>query len=300
MLGRFAYFVGRTASTLREAPGMSLLTSLTIAAALVVLGIFAVGLMAVDGFTAGWGRVATVTAYIADDVPADAWPGLQDAIAALPSVESATLVTPEEALEAFKSRGQEARALVDGVSTTLLPASIEVVLAQDAMALEAVRALADTVAGTTGIADVDYGQEDHARLSALARIIRIGGAAAALLVALATAFIVSSTIRLTVYARRAEIGILQLVGATNGFVRLPFLLEGAVWGACGGGAAATFLWLADRMVVRHLDLGALLGVAMSVRLFVPELGASIFAAGILLGVSGAILAVRRFLDVEPA
>jgi cell division transport system permease protein len=300
MVGRLAYFVGRTASTLREAPGMSLLTSLTIAAARVVRGGFAVGFMAVDGFTAGWGRVATVTAYIADDVPADTWPGLRDAIAALPSVERATLVTPEEALEAFKARGQEARALVEGVSSTLLPASIEVVVAEDAMALDAVRALADTVAGSSGIADVDYGQEDHARLSALARIIRIGGAAAALLVALATAFIVSSTIRLTVYARRAEIGILKLVGATNGFVRLPFLLEGAVWGACGGGAAALFLWLADRMMARHLDLGAVLGVAASVRFFAPELGFGIFATGVLLGVAGALLAVRRFLDVEPA
>ena len=300
MLGRFAYFVGRTFSTLREAPGMSLLTSLTIAAALVVLGIFAVGFMAVDGFTAGWGRVATVTAYIADDVPAASWPAVQDAIAALPSVESATLVTPEEALEAFKARGQEARALVEGVSSTLLPASIEVVVAPDATALEAVRALADTVGSTPGVADVDYGQEDHARLSALAKVIRIGSAAAALLVALATAFIVSSTIRLTVYARRAEIGILKLVGATNSFVRLPFLLEGAVWGACGGGAAALFLWSADRMVIRHLDLGAVLGIAASVRLFAPELGAGILAAGVLLGVSGAVLAVRRFLDVEPA
>ncbi|MEZ0315058.1 MAG: cell division protein FtsX [Myxococcota bacterium] len=279
---------------------MSLLTTLTIAAALVVLGIFAVGFMAIDGFTASWGRVATVTAYIADDVSADSWPGLLEAIAALPSVESAALVTPEEALEAFKARGQEARALVDGVSTTLLPASIEVVVAEDAMALEAVHALADTVAGIKGVADVDYGQADHARLSALARVIRIGGAAAALLVALATAFIVSSTIRLTVYARRAEIGILKLVGATNGFVRLPFLLEGAVWGACGGGTAALLLWLADHTLVRHLDLGEVLGVAASVRLFAPEVALGIFATGILLGVSGAVLAVRRFLDLEPA
>ncbi len=299
MFGRLAYFIGRTSSALREAPGMSLLTTLTIAAALVVLGIFAVGFMAVDGFTAGWGRVATVTAYIADEVPVDAWPGLRDAIAALPSVESASLVTPEEALEAFKARGQEARALVEGVSPTLLPASVEVVVAENAMALEAVRALADMVAATEGIADVDYGQEDHARLSALARVIRIGGAAAALLVAFATAFIVSSTIRLTVYARRVEIGILKLVGATNAFVRLPFLLEGAVWGACGGGTAALLLWLADRMLVRHLDLGAVLGVATTVRLFAPELALGILATGVLLGVSGAILAVRRFLDLEP-
>lgn len=300
MFGRWFYFVGRTASALREAPGMSLVTTLTIAAALVVLGIFAVGFMAVDGFTAGWGRVATVTAYIGDDVPADTWPGMREAIAAMPTVERAVLVTPEEALEAFKARGQEARALVEGVSAGLLPASIEIVVVEDAMALEAVRALADTVAGLPGVTDVDYGQEDHARLSALARVIRIGGAAAALLVALATAFIVSSTIRLTVYARRAEIGILKLVGATNWFVRLPFLLEGAFWGACGGGAAAALLWVADRALSRSFDLSSVLGVAATVRLFVPQLAFGIMLTGVLLGVAGAMLAVRRFLDVEPA
>jgi len=295
---RTLYFLSRTAAALREAPGMSLVTTLTIAAALVVLGVFAVGFMAVDGFTTTWGRVATVTAYIADDVPPDAWRGLRDSIAALPAVTRATLVTPEEALADFKERGQEARALVEGVSPGLLPAAIEIEMAENATALDAVRALADSVAALRGIADVDYGQEDHTRLSALARLIRVGGAAAALLVALATAFIVSSTIRLAVYARRAEIGILKLVGATNGFVRMPFLLEGAVWGACGGAAATALLWLADRLLARELDLGATLGV--SLRFFAPQLAAGILVAGVALGIAGALLAVRRFLDVEPA
>ncbi|MBC7795033.1 MAG: FtsX-like permease family protein, partial [Clostridia bacterium] len=117
-----------------------------------------------------------------------------------------------------------------------------------------------------------------------------------LLVALATAFIVSNTIRLAVYARRSEIGILKLVGATNAFVRLPFLLEGAIWGACGGAAAASVLWLAGRAftssttsVVSFID----------VRFTGPQIAFALVGLGIFLGVAGAMLAVRRFLDLEP-
>ncbi len=204
-------------------------------------------------------------------------------------VADATLVTPEQALAAFRDRGEEAAALVDGVRAQLLPASVEIEVTDDYATLEQVQTLARHVASLGGIHDVDYGREDHAKFSALSRVIRFGGAAAALLVALATAFIVSNTIRLTVFARRSEIGILKLVGATNSFVRLPFLLEGGIWGASGGGFAVLFLYVSDRIVSHELH----------VRLFGPQLAYGLVTTGVLLGVAGAVLAVRRFLDVEP-
>lgn len=287
---RVGYFVARALAALKESPAMSIVTTLTIAAALVVLGVFAVGVVAVDGFTQNWGRVASVTAYIDDEVRVGDWTIVRDLVASLDGVAEATLVTPEQALEQFKERGEQARALVEGVTSQLLPASIEIRVTGDFSAVEQVHALAHRIAAVRGIHDVDYGREDHARFSALSRIVRFGGIAAALVVALATAFIVSNTIRLTVFARRSEIGILKLVGATNTFVRLPFVLEGAIWGVLGSGCAVLFLFACDASVAR----------ALGVRLFGPHLAYGLLATGVLLGVAGALLAVRRFLDVEPA
>lgn len=293
---RLGYFISRAFSALRETPGMSLVTTLTITAALLVLGVVFLGFGAVESFTTNWGRVATITAYVRDDVQTTDWPTLLDRVRGVPGVSGATLVTPDEALDAFKARGKEAAALVEGVSSAVLQAAIEIDVDDSMRDLASVTALATAVGNVGGIEDVDYGRDDHAKFSSLGHVLRFGGGAAALLVALATAFIVSNTIRLAVYARRSEIGILKLVGATNAFVRMPFLLEGAIWGACGGGAAALVLWLAGRAFVARVSSVI---AFIDVHFIGPSLAASIVALGVVLGVSGAMLAVRRFLDVEP-
>jgi cell division transport system permease protein len=295
-MSRVGYFIARAFAALRETPGMSFVTTLTIMAALVVLGIVFVGFNAVESFTTNWGRVATITAYVRDDVPSESWPSLVERIAAVPGVGRAALVTPDAALDAFKARGAEAAALVEGVSSEVLQAAVEIDVSDDARDLGAVTALATTIGNIGGIDDVDYGRDDHAKFSSLGRVLRFGGGAAALLVALATAFIVSNTIRLAVYARRSEIGILKLVGATNAFVRLPFLLEGAIWGASGGGAAALLLWLAGRAFTSRVSSAI---AFVDIRFIGPQLAMAIVALGVMLGVCGAMLAVRRFLDVEP-
>ncbi|MBC7793762.1 MAG: hypothetical protein H7Z43_08640, partial [Clostridia bacterium] len=183
-MARIFYFIGRAFSALRESPGMSLMTTMTIMAALVVLGVVFVGFGAVESFTTDWGRVATITAYVRDDVsPAD-WPSLVAKIASVPGVGHATLVTPDEALDAFRARGAEAKALVEGVSSAVLQAAVEIEVSDETRDLTAVTALASAIDNVGGIEDVDYGRDDHAKFSSLGHVLRFGGGAAALLVAL--------------------------------------------------------------------------------------------------------------------
>jgi cell division transport system permease protein len=301
MLRRLGYFLGKALGSVRESPGISVLTSATISAALVVVGLYVMALQNLEGLALIWGRTATLSAYVDDAVPAEAHETLRRRIERLDGVERATVIKPAEALERFAARGPQAAALVAGVAEEVLPAQVEIDLEGGFADLRAVEALASNVRRVAGVTDVDYGQEEFERLAALLDLLRWGGLFAGLLIALATAFIISNTIRLTVYARRDEISILTLVGATRWFVRTPFLFEGALWGLGGGLGAAVLLFIADLTLAPRVSLAIADVVGgLNVHLFTPSVGLGMLIVGVLLGILGSALAVGRFLDVEAA
>lgn len=299
MIARALYFVGKAFGSIRESPWVSLLTTATTGAALLIAGLYAMALANLEQLALVWGRSASVAAYVADHLPAADWERLRGELAARPEVEHALLVRPREALERFRARGPAAASLVAGVDESALPAVIELELRPASSDLETIAKLASELAGIPGIAEIDYGREEFERLRALLGLLRWGGLAGAVLVAFAMAFIVANTVRLTVFARREEIEILSLVGATGWFIRLPFVLEGAFWGAAGGGMAAGALFVLDRWVAPHLTaaVAQVLG-GIEVHLFTPGLGLAATAVGTVLGAFASGLAVRRFLDLE--
>ncbi|MEZ4272572.1 MAG: permease-like cell division protein FtsX [Myxococcota bacterium] len=279
--------------------GASALTVGTIAASLLVVGAYIATLQNLEKLALLWGRGATVTAYIADTQVPQTWESIRSHIARLEGVESATLVTPEVALERFQARGQAAAALVAGVDSSILQASIDLSLRRGFADLTHLEELASTLEAIPGITEADYGREEFERLHALVDVLRGIGTLVGLFIALATVFIISNTIRLTVYARRDEIDILRLVGATAWFVRIPFIIEGALWGIGGGGLAVLLLWLTDRLLAPRLSMivsDILDGIA--VHFFAPDIGTLVIIGGLVMGVVGSTLAVGRFLDEE--
>lgn len=295
MLGKLGYFAEKALGAMREAPGVSAVTTTTIGAALVVLAIFVVAFRTLEHVAREWGRIASVQVVLDDGLDAAGWEAARVRVAGIDGVKTATVVTPEAALERFKERGNEAQALVEGVSPTLLPATLDVELTGLTLDVTHVERLANTMRGIAGVAEVDYGREDYAQLSALVEVLRYGSLLAGLVIALATAFIVSNTIRLNVYARRGEIAILQLVGATGPFIRAPFLIEGGVWGVCGGALATAILVLAERGLGARLSHASWLE-GLHFEVVTPALAGALVAGGLLLGVLGSALAVRRFMD----
>ncbi|HET6346911.1 MAG TPA: permease-like cell division protein FtsX, partial [Myxococcota bacterium] len=229
MIRRLAYFSRTALSALRRSPWVSVLCAGTIGVALLLVGTYAMMLQNLEGLTRVWGRAGNVSCYIAATVPKDRWDGVRRNLAALPGVERAQLVTPAEALARFRARGTDAATLVEGVSEDILPAAVELSVQGGFTDLKAVGALAGAARAVSGVEAVDFGEEEFSRLAGLIELLRYGGGVAGAFLAVATAFLVANTIRLTVYARRDEIAILRLVGATHGFIRVPFLMEGALW-----------------------------------------------------------------------
>lgn len=286
------------AEGVRHAPfvhGVAVLT-LTIALFSVGLARGADGL--VQALLASLGGQVTVTVYVEDGLTAQEAEALRAALATRAG-GSAALVSPAQALERLGRELPEVRGLLVSLEDNPLPTSVELTVPEGRRGPEALRQLAASVRELPGVADVEWGEEAVGRLSVLARLLRLGGAVAFAVVLLVTITVVSATLQLSIYARREEIEIQKLVGATDRFVRAPFVLEGVVQGVLGGVLATGGLVALARVAGPHLGplLAFLVPGDVAPPLVTPRLLLELVAGGALLGLLGSVLAVRRFLRV---
>ena len=298
-MSRLSYFVEKALDSLRQSPGVSLLTTGTICASLLILGTYVLVLQNLESLALVWGRHAGVSVTIDQHSPPENWPLLTQRLAELEPVAHAELLEPSTALERFRQSDPMAAALVAGVSEDILPAVIELDLRGGFANLKALEALAQKLQSIAGVAEVDYGQQEFEQLGSLLDGLRMLGLLVGLFVGVATILIVSNTIRLTVFARRDEISIVSLVGGTPGFVRTPFIIEGALWGILGGSIAMLLLWLSHHGLAPQLS-AAVSEVVGGIRLhlFSPSLAMGLLLGGLLLGTLGSTLALSRFLGQQ--
>lgn len=217
-------------------------------------------------------------------------------IAQLPGVAEARLVTPEEAMSRVKKSLGETGALLEGSFGVSLGWVVEVT--PDLSAVGATPALEGAIAGVPGVDEVMHPGGEVERIQALLSLLEGAGVFLAVLIAMVTLVVVSNTVKLTLFARRDEIAIMKLVGATDAFVRVPFLFEGLVQGVVGALLSIVAVHLL------HATLAGMLEIALSGALgaFVleplPWLAAVwILTGGAFLGVFGAAISVGRFLKV---
>jgi cell division transport system permease protein len=209
------------------------------------------------------------------------------------------IVSPEEALKRLVSElGPEHAKMLDSVGENPLPWTVEIALPPLSREPEALKTLADRVRGLPFVTGVDYGQEALERLTAIARALKLFSLVAFALVFLTAVVVVSATLQLAIYSRREDIEIQKLVGATDRFVRAPFLIEGVVQGALAAAIASGALWAfsffaAPKLAAlfSFLDVGRN-GNPLELRLF-----AELFALGTVMGLLGSVVAVRRFMRV---
>ena len=281
----------RALVNLWRAPLPSLLAVVTIALALCLGGALAFSVVGMRALLASWGAQAAATAYLDRALPPDDARAVAERVrAAEPAVE-VVLVPAAQALDRLRVQLGDLGGALDGLPRNPLPATLELTPRTGGD----LRALADRVGKMDGVADVDYGREWVDRLEALGGALRRFGTVALALVALAALLVVANTIRLAVYARRDEIEIMKLVGATDGYVRVPFLVEGALQGLCGAALALAGLIAVQRLLLPR----AAAAFAFASGAVAPHLGArhclAIAAAGAVVGLCGSYLAVARFL-----
>jgi cell division transport system permease protein len=244
----------------------------------------------------GWASRVQLTLYLEPEATGEEEETLRDLLAKSPEVESFDYVSKEAAVSRFRSYFPELEALPDLLETNPLPASFEVSVAVAYRAPEQVRAFARRLDAVSGVSEVDYDLLWIERLSSIIELTQVLGLAVGAALVLASVFTIFNVIKLTVYGRQDEIGIMRLVGATHAYIRGPFLVEGILQGGLGGLLALAFLYLSHEFLLREaLRSFQLLPAADWLHFVPPSTWPFIVAGGMLVGLLGSLLSVRKFL-----
>ncbi|MFL5487563.1 MAG: cell division protein FtsX [Gemmatimonadaceae bacterium] len=267
----------------RRAPLLSALGVVTIAFSLFAFGLF--GLVAIN-IRKALDKVeerVEVRAFVSDSTDIESVAAAMRDLGADSSVLRVDYVSKEQALErARKEMGEFADVFEAGV----LPASIEVHLRPGMRSPAMVRSVADRIKSYHFVDDVRYGEEWVEKLYRLRNIATVAGIALGVAFAAVAVIIIGATIRMAVLARAKEISIMRLVGATDMFVRLPFLVDGLVKGVLGGLLALLFVWVANRVVNEYFMETIFFDRQM---IFLGVVG------GAMMGVIGSLVSVGRHL-----
>lgn len=268
----------------RRAPLLSALSVTTIAFSLFALGLF--GLVAINirsALTKVEERVE-IRAFASDDASIEAVVIAAGEISRYREVASADVITPEAALAKARRELGEFEDVFEGV---ILPASIDIRLRAGHRDPATVRHVAKRVREYEFIEDARFGEEWVLRLHQLRNIAGATGVVLGLAFAAVAVIIIGATIRMTVLARSKEIAIMRLVGATDGFIRRPFLIQGFIKGVVGGALALLLTWGATRLIESYLRFDTVF--------FDSAMAAGGVAFGALIGVAGTAMSVRRHL-----
>ena len=274
-------------AAIRRAPLLTALSAAMVALALFVVGLFA---LVAHNLQVALDQVeerVEVVAYLRDDTRSVELEIAEEEMRSLPEVEDVRYVSKEEALLLAQEQLADFRDLFAGLEVNPLPASLEIALAPGSRDPETVSRISQHVSVYPFVEDVRYGEEWVDRVYLLQRISGITAGVLGTGFGAVAALIIATAIRIAIFARREEIYVMRLVGASNGFIRRPFLLEGIFTGLVGGLLAAGLSY-ASYLAVGHL--------LFPVEWLPGPWVAGGILAGAAFGLVSSALAVRRYLQ----
>ena len=292
---RFGYFLSETATNLRRNLLMSVAAVSTVAISLLLLGGVLLLGMVVENMTRSWEAKVEVSIFLRDDATEGEVQALTTQLTDMDEVENVDYVSKAQAFEEFKEQWAEQPEFWENLPQDALPASLRVKLVD----AEFAEPVATIMEGAPGVEDVRFGGEIIRRLLQVNSLLRTITLVMSLVLLIASAALIANTIRVAIYARREEIGIMKLVGATNWFIRVPFMLEGVFAALVGALIAGVIVGAANEFLFARMGraLPFLAGVLSFSDGEIISVLAILAAVGALVGLIGSSLALRRFLEV---
>lgn len=288
------YFIQEVFRSLRRNNWMSFASIGTVAVSLFVLGVFLLLVLNMNRMASALESQVQISVYLEDGLSADDRKDIASDIEALQGIESIRYISKDEAKARLEDRLGDQKYLLDALGDkNPLPDSFEVVVKSP----DLVETAAKAIDRMDGVQEAKYGQDVIEHLFAITRLIRIFGLVLMVLLAGATLFIISNTIRLTVFARRKEIAIMKYVGATDWFIRWPFLLEGMVLGFVGGVIAAVALRSFYAAMAAKITDTLTFFPLMPQYPSMNYITVALLLAGMAIGALGSALSLKRFLKV---
>jgi cell division transport system permease protein len=269
----------------------ALLSTSTIALALLVLGGFLIATANLQRLGAEWSSAAEMSVYLEDQITDQQRTAIEGALAPSEIVASREYVSKSTALSRFRETFSDLAGSIETLGSNPLPASYEVRLKAGPASEAGLEALGAKLQATSGVVDVRYDRQWLSRLMSAINVIRGVGLAIGAVLTLAAALTVASVVRLALHARRDEIEIMQLVGAPTAYVRGPFVMEGVIQGGVGA-LVALVLLAAAFFALRGVYLVPLAAAMnMSSIAFLPaELAVLLVVGGMAVGCVGGLVA----------
>lgn len=288
------YFIAEVFRSLRRNNWMTFASIGTVTVSLFVLGVFLILVLNMNRLAGMLESQVQISVYLEDHLTDREKRQLEYDITSLQGIDTVKYVDRDEAKTRLQERLGDQKYLLDALSDdNPLPDAFEVTVTTPAV----VESAASAISAMSGVEEAKYGQDVIKHLFDITRLMRIFGLVLMLLLGAATLFIIANTIRLTVFARRKEIAIMKYVGATDWFIRWPFLLEGIVLGCFGGIIAAVALRSFYAAMAAQIYSTLAFFPLLPQYPFMNYVTLAILGSGIVIGAIGSLISLKRFLRV---
>lgn len=289
---RPTYFIRVALHNITRNLAVNLVSAGIISVAFLILGAFLLIQVNLQALVESSTKGLSLSVNLKDGLSRPALEKIQKQVAGIPGVTSNRYISKDQALEDLKERLGDQGSILEDLDENPLPASLELNVEPGFLHKDRIGALMKEIKAVRGVAEVHYAREWADKLAVVINFVKIGGFIVGAFLFLATIFIIANTIRLTVMARREELYIMRLMGATETFIRAPFIIEGLLQGFLGGLVALGVLYALFKFLLSQVELP--FGLALVSLTFLPRyMSWALLAAGPVLGFWGSCISLRK-------
>jgi cell division transport system permease protein len=269
---------------------INFLSVLTIAVGLLFTAITLLTVFNISLATKDLPEKFSIMLYLKEDLPQQDIETLMKTARKDPSVEKVKYITKEEAWKELKASLKNTDYILEGVGENPLPDTVEIKLKSETISPEAVKKLTASLKTIKGVSEIEYGEKFLSSIYSLSMGIKTIGAILIIIMSAGTLFVCYSTVKILFYRKNREIETYKLLGASRGFIRAPFIIEGAVIGLSGGVLSLIGIFILYYLVLLKVSLAFPIFKSF---IFPLNMSYALPAAGLLLGITGAVLAIGR-------
>lgn len=289
-------FTRRAIKDILENPFLNAVTIITISLSVLIVSAFGLFMLNAQDMFNAWKKGIRIMVYLTPETTADQRLDTHHRLEAISGIQHISYISKDEALKLIKQRMPRQASLFDNLSENPLPDAFEITLVGESSSPEKLEFLAQRIEGLPSVDQVEYGQQWIERFAYFFNLFKLAGYGMGTMFFMATVFIAANTIRLVLYARREEIQIMRLVGATDRFIKIPYYLEGLIQGLCGSLIGLTILYAAFSAIGSHFQQ-SLSAEMVSIRFFPLPICAFIIGGGMTTGLLGSFFSLKQFMRV---
>ncbi|MDY6823556.1 MAG: permease-like cell division protein FtsX [Thermodesulfobacteriota bacterium] len=289
------FFFKRAIQDLRSNIFLHLITLITITLSVLIVSTFTLFISNANEILNTWKKGIRIIVYIEDGVQKAEIDTLKREITRMEGVSDIRFIPKETALKQLEIKMKSQNALLENLRENPLPDALEVWISPEKKQWEAIEMMAIHIESSHLVADVEYGQNWLKKFTGILNLFRFTGILMSVVFFMAAVFIVANTIRLLFFSRHEELKIMQLVGATDRFIKAPFYIEGILQGAAGGMLGLCILYLAFLVMLSSIDL-SFTSYFFEIS-FIPGLSCiAIIICSMLAGWLGCYISLKQFLN----